>query len=94
MALKKKIELPNGIQVNYHRIVYVNKITNKCNLIQVASYTSEEKRHEEESVSDEAVVDVFVDKDLLRTEYDSDMTIEAAYDLLKSTEKYSGAEDC
>ena len=94
MALKKKIELPNGIHVEYHRIVYVNQITNKCNLIQVASYTSEQKRQEEEQASDETIVDVFVEKDLLRTEYDPDMTIESAYDFLKSTDKYSGAEDC
>ena len=40
MALKKEIELENGIIVNYHRIVSINKITNDCNIIEVASYTS------------------------------------------------------
>ena len=47
MALKKQIELENGIVVNYHRIVSINKITNNCNIIEVASYTSEKQREKE-----------------------------------------------
>ena len=47
MALNKKIELKNGVIVNYHRIVSINKITNNANIIEIASYTSKEKRDEE-----------------------------------------------
>ena len=47
MALIKEIELDNGVVVRYHRIVSINKITNNCNLIEVASYTTEDKRKEE-----------------------------------------------
>ena len=46
MALNKKIELDSGVVVNYHRVVSVNKITNIQNIIEVASYTSEDKRDE------------------------------------------------
>ena len=47
MALNKQIELENGIILNYHRIVSINKITNNCNIIEVASYTSENQREKE-----------------------------------------------
>ena len=43
MALKKQVELYNGIITNYHRIVSINKITNNCNIIEVASYISEQQ---------------------------------------------------
>lgn len=49
MALKKEIELKNGIIVNYHRIVSINKIINISNIIEVASYVSKNKREEEEN---------------------------------------------
>lgn len=47
MALKKEIELDNGVIVNYHRIVSLNKITNVGNIIEMASYVSKKKRDEE-----------------------------------------------
>ena len=50
MALKKEIELNNGIVLNYHRIVSINKITNHSTIIEIASYTSEEKRNIEKEV--------------------------------------------
>lgn len=47
MALRKEIELDNGIITNYHRIVSLNKITNQSNMIEVANYTSKEQREKE-----------------------------------------------
>lgn len=47
MALKKEIQLENGIIVNYHRIVSLNKITNQSNMIEMANYTSKEQREKE-----------------------------------------------
>lgn len=52
MALLKEIELDNGVIVNYHRIVSLNKITNKNNIIEVASYTSENQRLKEKEYQD------------------------------------------
>ena len=43
MGLKKEIELDNGIKLNYHRIVSINKVTNKGIVIEIGSYISEEK---------------------------------------------------
>ena len=48
MALSKNITLENGVATNYHRVVSMNTITNIQNIIEVASYTSKEKREEEQ----------------------------------------------
>ena len=52
MALAKEIELPSGVTVRYHRVVSLNCITNAANLVEVASYTSAEKRAEERAALD------------------------------------------
>lgn len=114
MALKEIIELENGVVLNYHRIVSLNKITNISNVIEVASYTNEKQREKEEtyqkiqqkSVKDpislteeeknilESGINVFINTDTLSIPYDEDMTIEKAYEYLKTTEKYENAENC
>ena len=48
MALNKEVTLDNGIVLNYHRIVSLNVITNITNIIEVASYVSEEQREKEQ----------------------------------------------
>ena len=100
MALQKEIKLENGIVVNYHRIVSINKITNNSNIIEVASYTSQEKRQEElEAIkkgqkNGEAVsMNVFIDTTYLNKEYNETDTIKDLYDYLKITEKFKDAED-
>lgn len=47
MALKKEIELENGIVLNYHRIASFNKITNVANNVEISSYTNEKQRAKE-----------------------------------------------
>lgn len=47
MALKKEIELENGVILNYHRITSLNKITNISNNVEVSSYTNEAQRDKE-----------------------------------------------
>lgn len=100
MALQKEIKLENGIVVNYHRIVSINKITNNSNIIEVASYTSQEKRQEELAAiqkgqkNGEAVsMNVFIDTTYLNKEYNETDTIKDLYDYLKTTEKFKDAED-
>lgn len=48
MALQKQRELKNGIIVNYHRVVSINKITNSKNIYEIASYISQKQRQIEE----------------------------------------------
>lgn len=97
MALKKEIQLENGIILNYHRIVSLNKITNQSNIIEIASYTSKEKRQEEieyyQSTDEDKSINVFIDTTYIDTEYDEEMTIDNAYEYLKTTDKFKNAED-
>lgn len=92
MALKKQIELENGIITNYHRIVSINKITNNSIIIEVASYTSESKRQEEnEKVGQQ--MNVFIDTTFLNKEYSETETIKDLYNYLKTTDKFKDAKD-
>lgn len=97
MALQKEIELENGILVNYHRIVSINKITNENVIIEVASYTSEEKRQEEieyyNSQDEDKQMNVYIDTTYENCEYDESKTIQDYYDYLKTTDKFKNAED-
>lgn len=47
MAILKKIKLDNGIELNYHRITSITKITNVCNKVEISSYIDEEQRLKE-----------------------------------------------
>ena len=136
MGLKKEIELDNGIVLNYHRVVSLNKITNMSNTIEVSSYISASQREKEKAYqqlqlksatiaaaqaaqeihidedgnpvsSSEPIeglteaeqeelnkgINVMVITDFINIPYDETMTIETAYDYLKTTEKYKDAKD-
>lgn len=94
MALLKAIELPNGVTVNYHRVVSVNNITNHASIIEVASYTSKAKREEEkEALGNYEGMNILISTEYLSTPYDEDLNVVAAYEYLKDTEKYSGSQD-
>lgn len=135
MALKKEIELENGVVLNYHRISSLNKITNISNIIEVNSYVSESQRDKEYAyqqlqiknatiaaalaaqevqidedgtlVSSDSTeqltaeeqeilnkgINVLVKAHFITLPYDESMTIEAAYEYLKNTEKFENAEN-
>ena len=94
MALNKQIILNNGISVNYHRIVSINKITNTSNLIEIASYTSKEKREEEkQAILNGTDMNVFIETQYINTDYNETNNIEDIYKYLKTTEQFKNAED-
>lgn len=94
MGLYKEIEKQNGVITKYHRIVSMNIITNIQNLIEVASYTSKEKREQEAiAIRDGIEHDVYIDTIYLSAPYEQDMTIERAYDWLKTNEMFEDAID-
>lgn len=100
MGLKKQITLNNGIVVNYHRIISLNKITNQYNVIELGSYLSQEARQEEQNKletgleTQEAVpMNIFIESNYLTIPYDEQMTIEQAYDYLKNLDDFKGAID-
>ena len=94
MALVKSIELDNGVVVTYHRIVSINKVTNKSIIIEVASYINESKRQEEiEKQESGEPMNIYIDTIYLNKDYDENETIEDLYDYLKTTDKFKNAQD-
>ena len=97
MALRKKIKNKNDIELSYHRIVSLNKITNQTNILEVASYIDGEQRQIEldyyNSTDPNKHMNVFIDTSFLNCPYDETKTIEEYYDYLKTTEKFKDAED-
>lgn len=100
MALKKEIELDNGIVLNYHRITSINKVTNNTTVIEISSYINEEKRKEEadaikqgQETGEAVLMNVFIETSFIDKEYIEDETIKDLYDYLKTTEKFKDAED-
>ena len=94
MALLKSIELDSGIVLNYHRIVTITKITNHSIVLEIAGYTSKAKREQEvQQFKNGEEITVYVDTSFMSVDYDEKTTIKDLYTYLKTTEKYSGAED-
>lgn len=100
MGLKKQIELENGIILNYHRIASINKVTNNSTIIEIASYTSEEKRNIEkrafektQETGEVVFYDVFINTIYINKEYNEDETIKSLYEYLKTTEMFENAEN-
>lgn len=92
MALKKEIILNNGVITNYHRIVSLNNITNVSTIIEVASYTSKEKREEEKDAIENATeMNVFIDTKYINKEYTENLTIKEAYEYLKTLDEFKNA---
>lgn len=97
MALLKKIILDNGIPVNYHRIVSVNKITNNATIIEIASYVDEDQRQKEidyyNSTEENKSMNVFINTDYIQKDYVEDENIEELYEYLKTTDKFKDSTD-
>lgn len=94
MALLKTIELDSGIILNYHRIVTITKVTNHSTIIEVAGYTSKEKRDQEvQQLANSEEVSAYIDTTFISVHYDEGMTIKDWYDYLKTTDRYLDAED-
>lgn len=93
MALRKKIELDNGIVLEYHRIISINKITNNSNIIEIASYINEEQRKKEKEYLDkEEHMNIFIYTNYISKEYNENESIEDIYNYLKTIKEYENAE--
>lgn len=100
MALKKQIELENGIILNYHRIVSISKITNNMTTVEVASYISETQRQKEQEaliqsqeIGEAIPISVFINTVYVNKEYIENETIKDLYEFLKTTEMFKDAEN-
>jgi hypothetical protein len=94
MALIKNIKLENGVSTQYHRVCSITNITNSATIIEVASYTSKEKRLEEkEALENGTKMNVFINTQYLNLPYDDNMNITSAYEYLKTVQEFKSAKD-
>lgn len=101
MGLKKHEMLPNGVQLNYHRIVTLTQHVNNNTFVEVQSYTSQAKRKEEQAAiaanqaAGEAVAeyDAYTETRFFNWPYDPEMTVAKAYKALKELPEFEGAEE-
>ena len=90
MALYKPIKQDDGVITNYHRILYSQITTNKQNSIAVISYINNESRNDEK---ENIIAKPYSKAITYETEYDETMTIEKAYEYLKTLPEFEGATD-
>ena len=94
MALIKEVVLNSGIITNYHRIVSVNNITNHASVIELASYTSKAKREEEKAaLKNNEPMSVFIDTKYISIPYNSALSVDSAYEYLKTLPEFAGYTD-
>lgn len=90
MALYKSIRQEDGVTTSYHRILFMQCVTNHHNSIAVLSYVDAESRDAETS----GVIEQPYRKSITyETAYDPNMTVETAYDFLKTLPEFEGAEN-
>lgn len=90
MALYKEIRQDDGVTTNYHRVLFVQQMVNHHNSIAVLSYVDAEAReNEKESV----IAQPYMRSVTYEIIYDPTMTVETAYDYLKTLPQFEGAID-
>lgn len=104
MALKKKIVMPNGLPLEYHRIGLVNIEPNHQITILRYSYLNEEARQYEKDYADGKIEGEptfpYVDNEYVHIDYAENIedmvgdTMKCAYELLKKHRpEFADAED-
>ena len=91
MAIKKNIELNNGITLTYHRIVRIQSIINYDSMIEVQSYMSKQNRLREKG--NPSNVDIYTEASYYHIPYDPELNVTKAYEYIKSLPEFEGAED-
>ena len=94
MALYKKIKNEFGIPLEYHRINNIDHIINGNTKISIYSYVDEGEREKEKSREQDVYYeDVYTSIDVVELEYNDELTVEQAYNYLKTLDKYKGSTD-
>ena len=89
MAIQKERMLDNGIVVNYHRVVSINKITNTQNIVEIASYVDADKREDEkQKLANGEEMDIFIHTENIVTPYDENVDIKNVYADLMELDKF------
>lgn len=90
MALYKEIRQEDGVTTKYHRILFIQITTNRQNSIAVLSYVDDDSRSAEQT---DILTSPYQKSITYETDYDENMTIEKAYDYLKTLPEFEGATD-
>lgn len=90
MALYKEIRQDDGVTTKYHRILFLTQTVNRQNSVAVISYVDAESRTQEQK---SILAQPYQKSVTYETAYDENMTIEAAYEYLKTLPQFEGAED-
>lgn len=93
MGIIKDNELPNGVNLSYYRIVSLTTVVGVQSIIELAGYTSQEKREEEQEADPETGCNVYIDTQYISVDYDPDFSVNKAYALLKAMPEWEDAED-
>ena len=96
MALRKKVRMPNGLELGYHRIALLMIDTNNQIRILRYSYVDEEARNIEKAYERGEIKDIvfpYIDADYISFDYQDGMCLDKAYELLKQLPEFEGAED-
>ena len=91
MAIKKDIELNNGITLSYHRVVRIESIINYSSMIEVQSYMDKIRRLREKANPTD--VDEYIEAKYYNIPYDPELNVVKAYEYIKSLPEFEGAED-
>lgn len=90
MALYKEIRQEDGVTTSYHRILSVLTTVNSHNTVAVLSYVDDVARASEKEAT---LVQPYQKAITYETDYDPAMTVEAAYEYLKTRAEFTGAAD-
>lgn len=93
MAISKHLVMPNGVPLEYWRIVSLTTVVNNQSIIEVAGYVNQGKREEEQNADVEHGSSAYIETIYINIDYDPNMSVAKAYEYLKTLEEFSGSED-
>lgn len=95
MALQKEITLDNGIIVKYHRIVNTSILVNNSITLEIGSYINEIQRNKEKQTVvnpyGDNEINIFINTTYINMPYKESITIEEAYDYLKTLDLFKNS---
>lgn len=91
-SLNKIINVNNNIEVNSYTSEAQRNKEKEYQKIQLKNINGEELTEQEAEILDNGI-NVFVESEYIQLAYDENMTIENAYDYLKTLDKYINSEN-
>lgn len=91
-SLNKITNIVNNIEVSSYTSKEQREKEREYQEAQIKSFNSKEITEEEQALLDKGI-NVYIESDYIQIPYNENMTIEDAYEYLKTTEKYKNAID-